>query len=122
MFASVFIFLLIFLSIYIEVLAGSMGILFSLTALSVFYFSISHGWSVGLFVGLCAGTILDMLYGRGLLLTQFSMMMVTGFSVFWLHHGEPESVLLHFLPGAVISFIAIIPIYRFLSDKISSLC
>lgn len=100
----------LFLSIYFEILAGSLGIIVPFTALSVFYFSVTFGWRSGLFIGLLAGTVLDMLYGRTLMLTPIAMLTVAVFSVVWLHQGEPESVLLHFLPGAITAFITVFPI------------
>lgn len=110
MFVIIFIFLIIFFSLYFEVLAGSMGLIIPLTALSIFYFAIAHGWVTGIFVGILAGTTLDMLYGRTLMLSPFSMMFVAGISVLWLHKGEPDSVVLHFFPGALVAFIAVFPI------------
>lgn len=110
MFAAIFIFLSLFLAIYLEVLVGSMGIIIPLTALSVFYFSVAFGWRMGLFIGLFAGTILDMLYGRAFLLSPYTMLAVAIFSFFWLHQGEPESVLLYFLPGAISAFISVFPL------------
>lgn len=110
MFVTIFIFLVIFLSLYFEVLAGSLGIFIPLTALSVFYFAIHRGWAAGMFIGLLAGTFLDLLYGRTMLLSSFTMMLAAGLSVFWLHKGEPESILLHFLPGAFVAFITTFPL------------
>jgi hypothetical protein len=110
MFVLMFVFLIIFVSLYCEVLVGSMGIFIPITSLSVFYFAIHRGWIAGMFIGLIAGTTLDLLYGRTLLLSSFTMMFVAGISIFWLHKGEPESVLLHFLPGAFVAFITTFPL------------
>lgn len=109
MFSIVFTFLILFFAIYFEVLAGSMGIIIPLTALSVFYFSVTFGWKLGLFIGIIAGAILDMLYGRAFLLSPYTMITVCIFSFIWLHQGEPESVLLHFLPGTMTAFINVFP-------------
>ena len=87
-----------------------MGLIIPLTALSLFYFAIAHGWIAGMFIGILAGTMLDMLYGRTLMFSPFSMMFVAGISIFWLHKGEPESVILHFFPGAFVAFITVFPI------------
>lgn len=109
MYSIVFILLTLFFAIYCEVLVGSIGIIIPLTALSVFYFSVSFGWKSGIFIGIIAGTILDMLYGRTFPLSAYTMLAVAIFSLIWLHQGEPESVLLHFLPGTVSSFINVFP-------------
>lgn len=110
MYSIAYIFLTIFLSVYIEVLAGSMGLILPFTALSVFYFSITFGWRTGLFIGIFAGTVLDMLYGRALIISPITMIAVAIFSVIWLHQGEPESVLLHFLPGTIVALISVLPL------------
>lgn len=110
MFVLMFIFLVIFVSLYFEVMAGSMGIFIPLTSLAVFYFAINRGWVVGMLIGMIAGTVLDLLYGRTLMLSPFTMMFAAGISLFWLHQGDPESVLLHFLPGAFVAFINTFPI------------
>jgi len=110
MFVIMFVFLVIFLSLYFEVLVGSMGIFIPLTSLSVFYFAINRGWIAGMFIGIIAGAALDLLYGRTMMLSPFTMMFIAIISVFWLHKGEPESVLLHFLPGAFVAFIVTFPI------------
>lgn len=105
-----FVFLVVFFSLYFEVMAGSMGIFFPLTPLVVFYFAINRGLITGMFIGLVAGAVLDLLYGRTLLLSPFTMMAAAGISLFWLHQGDPESVPLHFLPGAFVAFITTFPL------------
>jgi len=110
MIMTAFIFLMLFCSIYFEILIGSLGIIIPFTALTIFYFSITKGWITGMLLGLIAGTILDLLYGRIYLLSSFSMISIAGLSIFWLHQGDPESVLLHFLPGALIAFLSVFPI------------
>lgn len=94
-----FIFLLFFFSILIELLLGSLGIILPLTALCIFYLSMVYGWQAGLIFGAGTGLIIDLLYGRELLISPFSMMSVTAITIFWLHKGETKTFLLHMFPG-----------------------
>lgn len=106
---TAFIFLVIFLSIYLEVLAGSMGIIVPATAIALFYLSIAYGWRCGLLVSLIAGTVIDMLYGRSMLITPYCMMLTVPVSLIWLHKGDPSSILPNLIPGSIAAFIVAFP-------------
>jgi len=107
---SAFIFLIIFSSVYFEVIAGTMGIILPLTAISIFYLSITFGWKKGLLLSLIAGTIIDMLYGRTVIVTPYFMIMIVAASMFWLHKGDPVSILPHLIPGATAAFLVSFPL------------
>ena len=104
-----FIFLVLFTSIYVEVLFGALGWLIPLTALAVFQLSIVYGWRSGMLAGVLAGAVLDSLYGRPFLITPFAMIAVSLSSVFWLRVGDTNSILPNFLPGAIAGFISASP-------------
>jgi len=108
-----FIFIILFISIYLEVLCGSFGIIIPFTAFSIFYISITFSLKSGIFFGFIAGTVLDTLYGRTFLISPFLMAAVTILADYWLHQGEPDSTLLHFLPGAAVTFIYVFPLMLF---------
>ena len=107
---TAFIFLIVFISIYLEVLAGSMGIIVPLTASSIFYISIAYGWRSGLVLSLIAGTVIDMLYGRTMLITPYCMMITVAVSFLWLHKGDPVSTLPNLIPGSLAAFIVAFPL------------
>jgi len=107
---TAFIFLIVFISTYIEVLAGSMGIIVPLTAASLFYLSIAYGWRTGLLVSLLAGTVIDVLYGREFLITPYFMMLTVSVSMIWLHKGDPVSTLPNLIPGGLAAFIVTFPL------------
>lgn len=106
---TAFIFLTVFISIYLEVLTGSMGIIVPLTGAAVFYLAIAYGWRTGLVISLVAGSAIDMLYGRALLITPYCMMLTVFASLLWLHKGDPVSALPNLIPGALTAFIVTFP-------------
>lgn len=104
-----FAFLCLFFSVFLETLAGSLGIVVPLTAVCVFYLSISFGLLPGMLAGVLAGTALDLLYGRSSLLSPFAMIIVSSVSYVWLYKGDTLSAVFHLLPGAAAGFIAVFP-------------
>ena len=109
MVVAAFIFLIMFFSVYSEVIIGSQGIILPLTSLSLFYLSISLGWRTGLLISIVAGTAIDMLYGRSYIITPFLMILTVGVSTVWLHRGDPVSILPNLIPGALAAFIVTFP-------------
>lgn len=104
-----FIFVSVFFSVLIELLLGSWGIILPLTALCIFYLSMVYGWQAGLILGAGAGLIIDLMYGRELLISSFSMMSVPAITIFWLHKGETKTFLLHMLPGSMTALAYTLP-------------
>jgi cell shape-determining protein MreD len=113
MYNSIFVFLVIFISVYIEVLFGSFGILLTFTAFAVFYLAVTHSVKIGVIIGIIAGITLDMLYGRTMMISPFSMIFIAILGHYWLFQGEIDSLLMHFLPGAATAFISVFPIILF---------
>ncbi len=102
---AAYIFVVLFLSAVAEVLAGSFGILFPSTILAVFYVGVVYGPEIGLVAGAAAGAAVDLLYGRGLLLSPWLMMMSAAMAAFWLRKGDTKIPLMHVLPGAVVALV-----------------
>jgi len=113
MLKAAFIFILLFISIYFEVLSGSFGIIIPFTAFAIFYLSITYSLKSGIFFGFLAGTVLDTLYGRTFLISPFLMAAITLLADYWLHQGEPDSPFLHFLPGTAVTFLYVFPLMLF---------
>ena len=105
-----FIFLILFTSVYLEVMAGKFGIIIPLSAISIFYLSVIFGWKNGMILGIITGMVIDMLYGRTIILTPYLMMMTVAAGTFWLHKGDPVSILPHLIPGATVAIIITLPL------------
>ncbi len=105
-----YIFLCLFGAVYFELLAGSYGLMLPITAMLIFYFSVSNGWRVGLFSAVLAGTIIDLTFGRSWFLTPVLLAMTVGFAMIWFRRVEAKSIFLNSIPGAIIAFICICPL------------
>ena len=99
MIAASYIFIVLFISVILEVMIGSSGVIIPLAALAVFYFSMVYSWRVGLFLGFFSGLAVDMLYGRDFPVSALSFAAVSGVTVFWLLKGETKDFYLHIVPG-----------------------
>ena len=117
MIAASYIFIVLFISVMLEVMAGSSGLIIPLAALAVFYFSMVYGWRVGLFLGFFSGLAVDMLYGRDIPVSALSYAAVSGVTVFWLLKGETKDFYLHIVPGIMTAAIAVIPVMLFNSKE-----
>ena len=106
---AAFIFIIVFFSIFFEVLAGSIGIIIPLTAISVFYISVTFGWRKGVVISLIAGSVVDLLYGRTVLLSPLLMVLTVMAGLLWLHKGDPVSILPNLIPGTLTAFIVTFP-------------
>ena len=113
-----YIFVVLFISVMLEVMAGSSGVIIPLAALVVFYFSMVYGWKVGLFLGFVSGLAVDMLYGRDVPVSALSFAAVSGVTVFWLLKGETKDFYLHIVPGILTASIAVLPVLLFNSKEI----
>ncbi len=108
-----FIFLILFFSVYLEILAGLTGIIIPLSAISIFYLSVTFGWKSAMLLGIVTGTVIDMLYGRSIIITPYLMMLTVAAGTFWLHKGDPVSIMPHLIPGATVALIVTLPLLAF---------
>ena len=119
MIAVCYIFIVLFISVMLEVMAGASGVIIPLAALAVFYFSMVHGWRIGLCLWFISGLAVDMLYGREIPVSAFSLSAVSGVTVFWLLKGETKDFYLHIVPGILTAAIAVFPVMLFNSREIA---
>ena len=107
--AAAFVFVTILISIHVETMVGSIGVLAPVAALAVFYFSTSFGWRAGAVAGILAGTAVDAVYGRAFFATPLEMMAVVALSRIWLHQGDPSSLFPNLIPGAAAAVVVSFP-------------
>ena len=105
-----YIFLLLFLSIFWELLFGSYGIIVPFTAVIIFYLTMIYNLKIGIMLAIIAGFLLDILYVRTFYLSPITLSFISFFSLFWLHKGIVKSIHLQMLPGGIIAFIYTFPI------------
>ncbi|MCP4179564.1 MAG: hypothetical protein GY756_17525 [bacterium] len=105
-----YIFIIIFISIFIQVLVGSYGFILPLTALSIIYLTIVYGWRKGIISAIITGIILDILYGRSTFLSPFTLVIISLFAILWLYKSNVENIQLQAIPGGIAAFIYTLPI------------
>ncbi len=89
----------IILAMLIELLSGSIGLYLPLTALVAFYLYGSMSLEIGIFVALLAGIILDLVYGRTLILTPIILIVAIGAG--WCLHRKRPELLLETIPSGI---------------------
>ena len=105
-----YIFLLLFLSIFCELLFGSYGIIIPFTAIIIFYLTMIYNLKIGIILAVIAGFLLEILYARTFYISPITLSFISIFSVFWLHKGVVKGIHLQMLPGGIVSFIYTFPI------------
>ncbi len=105
----VYIFLLIFISIFIQILAGSSWLILPITALSIFYLTIITDWQTGILTAAIAGSIIDIIYGKTIFLSPVLLVIIALLAILWLYKGELKFLPLQTIPAGFITFIYICP-------------
>ena len=106
----IYISLLCFIAVLTDLFFGTLGIILPVTAVLVFYLTVTYGWRIAVIAGITCGILLDSLYGRQTFITPFIMLPVIATAIFWLLRGESKTLELHVIPGAVIAFFYIVPL------------
>lgn len=103
------IFLLLFVAVTAELMAGGVGLVMPATAAAVFYLGGVMGWRQALPVAVAAGIWLDLLFGRTWLCGAVGLALVCFGSQFW-PTGERTPAVGYALPGALCGILtAMIP-------------
>jgi len=105
----VYIFLLIFISIFTQILIGSAGLILPITALSIFYLTVITNWQTGVLTASIAGSIVDILYGRSVFLSPVLLVIIALLAILWLYKGELKYLPFQTIPAGFISFIYTCP-------------
>ena len=111
MIRATFIFLILFFTIYIELIFGSFGLVLPAVACAVFYFAVNYGWKLTLIIAIIAGMLLDILFGRGTFYSPFTFIAVTIFGSYWLHKGVVKVVSIQWIPGVMVALISSAPVF-----------
>lgn len=106
----VYIFLVLFLSIAIQIIAGNLGLIIPLMVLSVFYITVIFNWETGIMNAVLSGIAVDMLYGRNLFISPFINIAAVFMAILWLHKGELKVLSFQMVPGAILSMMYIVPL------------
>lgn len=105
----IYISLVLFFSLLLQIYTGNIGLIIPVMVLSVFYLTIIFDWQAGILSGVFAGATLDLLYGRSLFLSPFINIFVVFLAILWLHKGELKILTIQMIPASILSFIYIVP-------------
>jgi len=100
-----YIFLILFFSILIELLFGSIGMLMPITAVSIFYITIVYNLKTGICLGFITGLFINTLYGHYLFPAPLSLIIVSILAFIWLHKGVLKNSSLQVIPGITVSLV-----------------
>lgn len=106
-----YIFILLFLALLFQLFLGSVGIVFPLCSLIIFYLTVVYGWKIILFPAMITGAMLDLLYGRTFCLSLITLPVVVFWAVLWVDKGIPHDIYLQFIPAVISTLIYCLPIF-----------
>jgi hypothetical protein len=105
MIEAAFIFLILFSSIFCEVIFGSFGLIFPVSACTIFYISVNYPWKLSVVLSLIVGLLIDVLFGRHGFQTSYLLFFIVIFGVYWLHKGVLKVLKVQIIPGIIIGLI-----------------
>jgi hypothetical protein len=107
---AIYISLILFFSLLIQILFGISYLIIPVASLSVFYLTIVFGWAEGFASAVVSGIVLDILYGRTFLISPLINIISTILALLWLHKGELKILSFQMLPAGVIGMFYILPL------------
>ena len=105
-----YIFLLLFISVFCELFFGSFGIIIPFAGVIIFYLTMIYNLKIGIVLAVIVGFLLDILYDRMFYISPITLCSISLFSIFWLNKGVVKHIHLQILPGCIISFIYTFPV------------
>jgi len=92
-------------------LLGLFGISNPIVLCTVFFISVSRGFKIGLFYGLVATFIIDVLFHRYSVSMPIIVLIVNLFAYYWTNAGVLDGIKIQAIPGLFIGLIYSIPLF-----------
>ena len=105
----IFIVLIFFLSMLVELMISSFGFMIPFTALALYYVTVTQGLTIGLISAVINGIIIDAYFYREPALSLWIYIAVAFLAHSWMNKGKINSLLLHMIPGATTALICTVP-------------
>jgi hypothetical protein len=105
---SLIIVLILFL---LQLLFGSNALHIPFCVSGIFYICIAYSWRRGIFWALFNGISLDVFYYREFFISTLAFIAVVIFAEYWLRKNDMRHLRNSILPGAVIAFISVLPVW-----------
>ncbi|MCP3964896.1 MAG: hypothetical protein GY750_11160 [Lentisphaerae bacterium] len=106
---------------FMQLLVGNAGLYLPFCAFGIFYLSVADSWRKAIFVALVAGTAIDSLYSRNVIITPFALCAIALYGQFWIRHYNSKHLVESIIPGILIPNALLIPLWlhRFYSTGFS---
>lgn len=105
----IYIFLLCFFSMLGEFFISSYGIIIPLTALAIYYITVTQGLTLGIIFAVVTGIIIDACFYRTVTLSPWIYTAVVLLANSWIKKGQANSLFLHLIPGGTTALICTMP-------------
>jgi len=92
-----------------EFFLGSFGVIIPVTALAIYYITVTQGLTIGITAAVIAGIIIDAFYYRPYTLSPYIYCAVSFLANAWISKGQAKSLSLHLIPGGTTALICTIP-------------
>lgn len=105
----IFIFLIFFTSMLIELMVSSFGFIIPFTALALYYVTVTQGLTIGVISAVINGIIIDAYFYREPALSIWIYIAIALLAHTWMKKWQSSSLLLHLIPGATTALICTVP-------------
>jgi hypothetical protein len=112
---NLYILMIVLVLFWLQLLFGGLALHIPFCVGGIFYISIAYSWRRGIFWAILSGISLDLFYFREVFLSTWAFIAVVIFAEYWLQRNDMRHLRNCILPGAVIAFISVCPvwIYKF---------
>ena len=104
-----YLFLCFFSAMLAELFLSTCGVIIPVTALTLYYFTVTRGLFIGVFLGFFIGVAMDASFYRTVTFSPFIYITTAYIAHYWAKKGQPSSLLLQMFPGALIAAVSTIP-------------
>lgn len=111
MIITFFIFSLMLLLLYLQVLFGNIALYVPFCIPGIFYVSVAYSWRRGIFWALLCGISLDLFYEREFYVAAISFATAVLYAEYWLRNNDSRYLRNCFLPGAVLALLSVLPVW-----------
>ena len=111
MIITFFIFSLMLILLYLQVIFGSIALHIPFCIVGIFYVSVAYSWRRGIFWALLCGISLDLFYNREFYTAAMAFSVTVVYAEYWLRNSDSRYLRNCFLPGALLTLISMLPVW-----------
>ena len=111
MIITFFIFSLMLVLLYLQILFGNIALHVPLCIVGIFYVSVAYSWRRGILWALLCGISLDLFYDREFYTAAIAFATAVFYAEYWLRNSDSRYLRNCFLPGAVLALLSMLPVW-----------